>query len=107
MTTRTKVDTSSKEYIAWMLIAKTRGSIDYDEPLACYICNVSTAELRQRAKKWWTDVLIAHHWRGYDYPLDVWWVCPSCHKRLRDCGFEHDGGATLEQVKVRLGYVNM
>lgn len=21
----------------------------------------------------------AHHWRGYDHPLDVQWLCRSCH----------------------------
>jgi hypothetical protein len=24
----------------------------------------------------------AHHWRGYDYPLDVQWLCRSCHVQL-------------------------
>ncbi len=24
----------------------------------------------------------AHHWRGYDHPLDVQWLCRSCHVRL-------------------------
>lgn len=26
-------------------------------------------------KKW----LHAHHYKGYDYPLEVVWLCPSCH----------------------------
>lgn len=21
----------------------------------------------------------AHHWNGYDHPLDIVWLCPSCH----------------------------
>lgn len=24
----------------------------------------------------------AHHWKGYDYPLDVQWLCRSCHVNL-------------------------
>lgn len=26
--------------------------------------------------------IIAHHWRGYDDPLDVWWICRSCNTKL-------------------------
>ncbi len=26
---------------------------------------------------------LAHHANGYDNPLDVWWLCHSCHGRLR------------------------
>lgn len=28
----------------------------------------------------------AHHWLGYDKPLDVIWLCRPCHE-----GFHHDG----------------
>jgi len=24
----------------------------------------------------------AHHWKGYDRPLDILWVCKSCHAKL-------------------------
>lgn len=37
-----------------------------------------------------------HHWRGYDYPLDVWWVCSPCNKALRNC---HDG--TIDKAASR------
>jgi hypothetical protein len=26
-----------------------------------------------------TGRLHAHHWHGYEHPLDVQWLCPSCH----------------------------
>jgi hypothetical protein len=40
--------------------------------------------------------LLGHHWRGYAFPLDVWWICNSCntHKQLT-----HDGSQTLEQMR--------
>ncbi|KKN35553.1 hypothetical protein LCGC14_0782440 [marine sediment metagenome] len=28
-------------------------------------------------------IIVAHHWRGYDHPFDVWWVCISCNALLR------------------------
>lgn len=28
------------------------------------------------------DNLVAHHWKGYDYPFSVWWVCRSCNYYL-------------------------
>jgi hypothetical protein len=42
------------------------------------------------------EKLWGHHWRGYDYPCDVWWVCSSCN-RLLDV---HDGSQTLEAARV-------
>lgn len=32
----------------------------------------------------WTSIIVAHHWRGYDYPLDVWFICQSCNVILGD-----------------------
>ena len=35
--------------------------------------------------------IVAHHWKGYDYPLDIWWICKSCNWQLRGKAF-HIGG---------------
>lgn len=40
--------------------------------------------------------IMGHHWRGYAYPLDVWWVCGYCNQCLR--GF-HDGSLTKAQAQ--------
>jgi hypothetical protein len=42
------------------------------------------------------SLIIGHHWRGYEYPYDVWWICPSCNtfKDLR-----HDGTQSIEQAR--------
>lgn len=29
-----------------------------------------------------TEKADAHHWKGYDHPLDVQWLCRSCHVTL-------------------------
>jgi hypothetical protein len=51
----------------------------------CAVCDV-------KCRTW------GHHWRGYEYPLDVWWVCSSCN-RLLDC---HDGSVSLEEARARM-----
>src|SRR3972149_764640 len=40
--------------------------------------------------------IYGHHWRGYDYPIDVWWVCSRCNNLLRD---RHDSSLTQEQAR--------
>lgn len=43
-----------------------------------------------------TLFIVAHHWRGYDYPDDVWWVCYACNYVLQGC---HNGAFTLEEAR--------
>ena len=40
--------------------------------------------------------IVGHHWRGYDFPLDVWWVCSQCNNSLHN---RHDGGITIEEAR--------
>lgn len=42
--------------------------------------------------------LEGHHWRGYDHPLDVWWLCGSCNCTLRGEAM-HSGLVTLEEAQ--------
>ncbi len=54
--------------------------------------------------------IVAHHWNGYDDPLNIWWICRSCNRFLAS---RHDGSLNLEQAKLyvrrlqraRLGYL--
>jgi hypothetical protein len=39
---------------------------------------------------------VAHHYNGYNNPLDVWYICYSCNSSL--CGY-HDGSLTREQAR--------
>lgn len=47
-------------------------------------------------------IIVAHHWRGYDHPLDVWWVCISCNALLRGI---HDGSLAKDKFAeiIKLG----
>lgn len=53
--------------------------------------------------------IVAHHWKGYDFPLEIWWACRSCNGILDI----HDGSLAIETAKVyvrkrqyaKLGYV--
>lgn len=38
----------------------------------CEICN-SSGEI---------ETLSGHHYKGYNYPLDVQWLCRTCHGRI-------------------------
>lgn len=53
-------------------------------PGTCDLCGNSNCEI------------VGHHWRGYDFPLDVWWICPRCSNLLKG---KHDGSMTKEQAR--------
>jgi hypothetical protein len=57
---------------------------DLIRPDICELCGTSL------------DRIVGHHWRGYDYPFDVWWVCDSCNRLLKD---HHDSSMTKEQAR--------
>lgn len=42
---------------------------------------------------------VGHHWRGYDFPLDVWWICRSCNRKLKGI---HDASLTKEQAQEKV-----
>ena len=76
-------------------------------PSNCELCGRSD-KLPKEEERFWIrrsmkHTIGAHHWRGYDYPLDVWWVCEQCNRKL---GSSHDGSLTHEQARalVALGY---
>lgn len=41
---------------------------------------------------------VAHHYRGYDYPFDVWWICRICNANLD----VHDGSLNIQQARAYL-----
>ena len=80
-----------------IVISKARNEVqkafrrgDLIRPESCQLCG-DTPEKRKK------PLIVAHHWRGYEYPLDVWWICNSCNVTLRFC---HDG--TLQKEDARL-----
>lgn len=65
----------------------------------CELCGFNAPERRKLRLKFglkWRIRIEGHHWRGYEYPLDVWWVCSRCNHQL--CG-KHDGSLTKEQAR--------
>ena len=59
-------------------------------PDRCAVCTKKPAPHKQQA-------IVAHHWNGYDDPLNVWFVCRSCNLFLIG---KHDGSLNLEQAKL-------
>jgi hypothetical protein len=41
--------------------------------------------------------IVAHHWRGYDYPFEIWWICRSCNVKLVGESF-HNGTIDKERA---------
>lgn len=39
--------------------------------------------------------IVAHHWNGYNNPLDIWWICRSCNRFL----LVHDGSMNRKQAR--------
>ena len=89
----------------------------------CEVCGVSSDDLFLRKAASWADgrrfwqrkypgaplpwrltqipgtsgcTMVAHHWNGYDHPLDIWWICRACNRKLSN---KHDGSLTLEQAR--------
>jgi hypothetical protein len=58
-------------------------------PDQCQICTKKPIDHKTRS-------IVAHHWNGYDDPLNVWWCCRSCNGILD----VHDGSLSLEQAKL-------
>lgn len=42
------------------------------------------------------NLIVAHHHKGYNDPLDIWWVCHSCNMFFRG---KHDGLLTKDQAR--------
>ena len=39
---------------------------------------------------------VAHHWKGYEFHDDVWWLCYSCNRKLFG---KHDGSISKEDAR--------
>lgn len=45
-------------------------------PDVCELCGRHTRSDAQ------VPTIVAHHYKGYGYPLDIWWICRVCNKGL-------------------------
>ena len=74
---------------AMKFVERTLKMDEIIRPDQCQICARKPGYHPQKS-------IVAHHWNGYDHPLDVWWICRSCNRFLAG---KHDGSLTLEQAK--------
>ncbi len=42
-----------------------------------------------------TCTTVAHHWKGYDFPFHLWWVCHFCNANIP----VHDGSWTIQDAR--------
>lgn len=62
---------------------------------------IKTGEVERRSSCELCDSksrIVGHHWRGYDYPLDVWQICDSCNGILRGRKY-HNGSVSKEEAR--------
>lgn len=88
------------QQIAYALVFKAVKSGQLTPPTVCELCGEDTVRHNRRElniRFLWMPKhrIVGHHWRGYDHPLDVWWVCDRCNYWL---GNRHDGSLTKEQA---------
>jgi hypothetical protein len=66
-------------------------------PNHCELCGRHAQDrLKPTTSKAGKSIIVAHHWNGYDNPLDVWFICPSCNGKLKG---RHDGSLTREEAR--------
>jgi len=70
-------------------------------PEECELCGRTIEQIKNLQKYNTTGrrpnhTLVGHHWNGHDNPLDVWWVCYLCNRKLMN---RHDGSLSKEQAR--------
>jgi hypothetical protein len=65
-------------------------------PKNCELCGDTEEIWRKLLPGIRRKFLIPHHWKGYDHPLDVWFVCYSCNALFRG---QHNGKADKEEIR--------
>lgn len=78
-----------KQAEAWQALASAISSGKLVPSEQCELCGAKQTHDH--------DAIRGHHWHGYDYPLEVWWVCRTCNARLIN---RHDGSLTVEEAKL-------
>lgn len=62
-----------------------------NRPETCELCG-ETPTIKKRIR------IQAHHWNGYDHPLDVWFICASCNAYLIGKRF-HIGKVNMDEAR--------
>lgn len=76
---------------AMYLVNKATMNGSLVRPSTCELCGKSPIKNRRTP-------IHAHHWNGYNNPLDVWWLCKSCNGLLIGEQF-HCGKVSKEDAR--------
>lgn len=64
-------------------------------PESCELCDRSKPVSKNVTYGWQREsIIVAHHFKGYGSPLEVWWICQSCNVLLGS-----QTGLTKEQAQ--------
>lgn len=89
------------EFSARNKVSKALESGHLSRPKKCELCGDTPKPSQVKSKNGKTrkrPKIFAHHWNGYNNPLDVWWICQSCNLKLRGQKY-HSGQVTKEEAK--------
>lgn len=79
--------------LAVRLLGQALGRKELSRPDTCELCgNIPNKENPQKS------LIVAHHWNGYDNPLDIWWICRRCNNLLMGPEF-HNGSVSKEEAR--------
>lgn len=85
-TNKMTTEAHKKQKMAHHIVKQAVDEGELTRPSACDLCTF-------RPKN---DLIMAHHWQGYDSPLDIIWICRSCNRVLSN---KHDGSLTFDEAK--------
>ena len=74
---------------------------DLIRPKCCELCGNEPGSIEAH---WFGKVITrsqiaAHHWNGYNNPIDVWWICHHCNCMLKGHHF-HCGYVSKHQARL-------
>lgn len=76
---------------AYAALRRAVASGKAQRPSSCELCGRGCKHVR----------ITGHHFKGYDHPLDVWWICQRCNRALVH---KHDNSLTFaEAQKIAVG----
>lgn len=64
----------------------------------CELCGRAPESTPIMEKRGRSPILYAHHWNGYNNPLDVWFICRSCNGVLNGKYF-HSGQVSKDEAR--------
>jgi hypothetical protein len=81
-------------------VIKATKNEDLIRPSSCELCGSTPDPIKvcYESGTIFRPAIVAHHWRGYDYPLDVWFICAHCNVKLSGEQF-HNGSVSKDEAR--------